>query len=85
MSFLPPQDGQLERLRSLIAQSPASIDVRSPSSGDTPLILAAREGHAEVIKLLMRHGCDVTSQNDSDETALDVATPAIRKVILSEF
>lgn len=36
----------------------------------------------EMIKLLLRYGADITVQNDSDETALDVASPRIKKVLL---
>lgn len=81
----PVQDGQLRRLKSLIASSPASINARCPSSGDTPLIVAAREGHAEVVEFLLRQGADVTIQNDVDETAMEVTTEKIRNLILGLF
>ncbi len=39
----------------------------------------------EVIQLLLRYGAEMTMQNDSDETALDVASPKIRKVLLGTW
>ena len=48
-------------------------------------MLACREEHVEVIQLLLRYEADVTLQNDSDETALDIASPKIRKVLLGKL
>lgn len=76
------QEGQLERLKTLITRLPSSVNVRCLISGDTPLISAAREGHMDVVELLLKHGADVTVQNDADETALDVCSEEMRKVIL---
>ncbi len=78
------QEGQLSRLKSLISSSRGSLNVHSPSSGDTPLIVAAREGHKEIITFLLMMGADVTIENDADENALDVGTEEIRRLILSE-
>lgn len=82
--MLSPQDGQLKRLQYLLSNSPSSVDARCPSSGDTPLIAAAREGHEDVVQLLLKYRVDVTIQNEADETALDVASDAIKKIILSK-
>ena len=83
-SVFPSQDGRLDRLTGLLDTAPDCINARCPSSGDTPLIVAARAGNVEVIKLLLKHGADVTTQNDLDETALDVASDDIRKTILGK-
>ena len=53
-------------------------------TGDTPLIIAARNGHEDIVEMLLNHGADLTLQNDNGESALDVASPALRKSILSE-
>ena len=81
-AILLSQEGQLQRLQSLLTRLPSSVNARCPSSGDTPLIAAVREGHMDVVKLLLKFSADVTAQNDSDESALDVATEAMRKVLL---
>lgn len=44
--------------------------------------MAAREGHEDVVEVLLMHGADVTVQNDADETVLDVASERMRKRIL---
>ena len=36
----------------------------------------------DVVKLLLSHGADVTVQNHSDETALDVSDDRMRRTIL---
>lgn len=53
-------------------------------TGDTPLIIAARNGNTEIVEMLLNHGADLTLQNDSGESALDVASPGLRKHVLSE-
>ena len=37
----------------------------------------------QVVKLLLRYGADITLQNDLGETALEVASDELRKLILS--
>ena len=66
----------------MLDRVPSSVNARCPSSGDTPLIAAAREGHFDVVNLLLKYGADVTAQNDSDETAFDVSTEDMRRVLL---
>ena len=53
-------------------------------TGDTPLIIASRNGHQDMVEMLLNHGADLTLQNDNGENALDVASPALRKNILSK-
>ena len=36
----------------------------------------------EVIKLLLRYSADITVQNDSDETVLDIASQRIKRIII---
>src|ERR1700744_5067031 len=43
------------------------------SDGDTPLMLAAAQGHAGVVAVLLRNGADVDAHNDRGETALHQA------------
>lgn len=42
-------------------------------NGYTPLMLAAKEGHADACKLLLQRGADCGSANFRDETALSLA------------
>lgn len=43
------------------------------TSGDTPLLLATREGNLEVIELLTRRGAVVIDENNNASTALEMA------------
>lgn len=84
LCLLSPQDGRLDKLTSLLDITPDCVNARCPSSGDTPLIIAARDADIEAVKLLLKFGADVTMQNDSEETALGVASDDTRKVILGK-
>ena len=84
VNSVPLQDGRLDKLTSLLDIDPDCVNARCPSSGDTPLIIAARAGDTGVLKLLLKCGADVTMQNDLEETALDVASADIKKMILGQ-
>jgi len=60
-----------EMMRYLGARGAALDDV--DEDGDSPLILAAAEGSAQVIRYLASQGCSLSRKNKEDESALDVA------------
>jgi ankyrin repeat protein len=45
-------------------------------NGDTPLIIAAREGHDRTVRLMLRHRADMAARNNQNETAADAARRA---------
>jgi uncharacterized protein len=52
----------------------AGAGVNEPDSdGDTPLMLAAAQGHTDIIVALLRKGADASLHNDQGETALHQA------------
>jgi len=53
----------------------AGIDpnVTDPQTGDTPLIVAAREGHEGIVKILVKGGGKVKVTNENGYSAVDVA------------
>lgn len=46
------------------------VNTPLPSSSQTPLFLAARHGHSEVVKLLLKHKADPGIHNDGESSAL---------------
>ncbi|XP_071759588.2 NAD-capped RNA hydrolase NUDT12 [Centroberyx gerrardi] len=64
--------GDLSRLSDLLSRSPRLLD-RAGHSGWTALMLAARNGHFQVVETLLAHGCDRFSVNGSSQTAYDIA------------
>ena len=62
----------------LLLEQHAYIDAASPND-TTPLMMAARYGNPQTLKLLIDAGADVTIQNQQGLTALDFATGAGRQ------
>ena len=65
--------GDAKKVRKLLAKNPARhyLDDRD-SSGMTPLMLAAREGHKEIVQILIDEDIDVNRKNGK-MTALTLA------------
>ncbi|XP_023130029.2 peroxisomal NADH pyrophosphatase NUDT12 isoform X2 [Amphiprion ocellaris] len=55
-----------------LAQLPSVIN-QTGYSGWTALMLAARNGHYDVVEKLLSHGCDKCLVNSSSQTAYDIA------------
>ena len=58
------------------------LNAHHPLTGDTPLIIAARTGIKEAVSILLNNGADATLENESGESALDVAAPETKRVIM---
>lgn len=57
---------------SFLSNSPSLLNRPGPN-GWTALMLAARNGHGDVVRALLSHGCDKSRVNRSGQTAFDVA------------
>jgi ankyrin repeat protein len=62
-------DGDIIRL---LLEKSAYIDAESPNK-TTPVMMAARAGHLDVVKQLMEAGADISLKNDQGLTAADFA------------
>ncbi len=70
--FRAVRGGHADTVRSLLATSKADVNGRD-ENGNTPLILAAQNGHNEVIMALLAAKADVRAKNNQGQTALDLA------------
>ena len=59
--------GDIRHLEQFLA-SGADVNVRDEEN-DTPLIVSSRNGHAEIVRLLMAKGADLEAMNNSRSTA----------------
>jgi ankyrin repeat protein len=62
----------LGALQALLDRRPQDVDAKT-NIGITPLMMAATEGHAEAVRLLLKYGADRTLKDDEGLTAKDVA------------
>ncbi|KAG8598239.1 hypothetical protein GDO81_002539 [Engystomops pustulosus] len=64
--------GDTTKLFALLSHS-SSIINETAENGWSALMYAARNGHFDVVKMLLEKGCDKTLVNKSRQTALDIA------------
>jgi ankyrin repeat protein len=73
--------GHTGLLIELIQKHNASIDASSLFTNETPLHLAVKEERAEVVKVLVEHGADVTIKNHLGALPEDFANEEIRFIL----
>lgn len=71
-----PEPGSVEMVR-LLLEHHAYIDAESPNR-TTPLMMAARYGHPDLVPLLLEEGADASLKNQKGLTAIDFAREAGR-------
>ncbi|XP_052066561.1 uncharacterized protein LOC127706153 isoform X3 [Mytilus californianus] len=79
------RDGDYEKIENFLQRRSdciVSVDVKDKRTGNTPLIWASKRGHTKIVQLLLKHGADVTLRNYENQTAVDVASSAIKTVLL---
>ncbi|NXJ97585.1 NUD12 pyrophosphatase, partial [Corythaixoides concolor] len=64
--------GDAAKLKALLSHSP-SLTNAAADNGWTALMYGARNGHFEVVQILLEEGCDRSIVNKSGQTALDIA------------
>jgi uncharacterized protein len=62
-----------EKVVTLLLDRHAAVDA-ADNRGRTPLMIAAENGHAEIVDLLIGHGADPGLKDKAGKTALDLAT-----------
>lgn len=68
----------------LLLDRGALVNVRSPN-GSTPLMMAARYGNEDSVKVLKARGADVRMRNDRDLNAADFARLAGREALAAQL
>lgn len=76
--------GNIEELRGFLnrPQQRGRVNERQPSSGSTPLSIAALHGQLEIAKVLLRRGAKVSGSNRDGNTPLHVAAFLCREDIV---
>ena len=65
-------DSLLSEMKALVKEG-ADVNIAN-DDGDTPLIMASKEGHVNVVNLLMENGAEVNKADDNDMTPLHWAS-----------
>ncbi|XP_064641008.1 ankyrin repeat and SAM domain-containing protein 6-like isoform X2 [Lineus longissimus] len=69
------KNGDIQRMKEILAQDPTQRDACSPHDGATPLMFAAMTGRFDMAQMLIEKGCDIDKQDTiSGWTALMQAT-----------
>ncbi|KAM9167501.1 NAD-capped RNA hydrolase NUDT12 isoform 2-T2 [Mergus octosetaceus] len=64
--------GDVAKLKALLSHSPSLINAAA-DNGWTALMYGTRNGHFDVVRILLEEGCDRSIVNKSRQTALDIA------------
>jgi len=67
------EKGRLGMIKSMIKTGIAQMQAQT-SDGLSPLMAAAKVGHANIVALMLEKGCNPWNRNRQGETALDIAT-----------
>ena len=65
--------GDFADVRELIELGANVDESKSSDDATTPLLVAAAKGHADVVKLLLKHGANLYAKDDCDNNPLHVA------------
>jgi len=68
----------------ILSRRPESINEISASQGSTALHLAVSRSHVEVVKILLKHGADLTLVDSNGKTVLDVCRDLTTKQIIQD-
>jgi cytohesin len=70
-------NGDLHKVQEILQKDsdiPNRLDQRIGLLSETPLHVAARKGHADILQLLLNHGASVNAEDDFGNTPLPRAT-----------
>lgn len=73
--------GGMLRIAKILIDHGADVNARR-KRGQTPLMMAAQNGHLEVVQLLVESGASLTEDDDSGWTALDYAEQYERESVV---
>lgn len=66
------RSGDIEAVRRILGQDPAAVNERAPG-GETPLHIAAENGMADIVRILLAAGADAHAVDAGENTPLSRA------------
>lgn len=63
------EDGDYDKAKHLLAEYPEDLD-QPDAAGNTPLQCASLNGHEDIVRLLLKNGCNIHCKNDLGDSPL---------------
>jgi hypothetical protein len=77
--FCASHKGNKDSVKLLLAQPGIKLDETNDTAGDTALMAAAEQGHAEIVEMLLKAGANVSITDIGGETAITRAQKGLAK------
>ena len=62
--------GSAKSVEFLLSRQDVDIEAKSKSAKETPLIVASKNGHADIVEMLMTHGANPDARDSNNYTSL---------------
>ncbi|MFN4151289.1 MAG: ankyrin repeat domain-containing protein [Candidatus Sericytochromatia bacterium] len=80
--ILACKGGYRDLVENLLFHNPILVDLENKSNGVTPILSAIEYGQVEIVKLLIKHGANISKKNKEGITPLILASQTKEKEII---